>query len=588
MLTLIMIFMLAAPAAAQEEPVQYIDVQVDVLQTGGLTGDIAPLSENSVEDQLYEIICAGIEERLNGTVEGGFGKPIDISSVELYFKATESGDAADQESVDSYLLLQKVYTKVANDHPRWIFMLNGFQVGLNITDRVITQIGEFYDANYETLRPAFEAAIAKALAAVSGYETDLEKVMAAHDYLIKNCEYNLTVGSTSTAGYYYHGGGCRCLKTPSNDSEIYSAYGALVDGDAVCQGYALAFKLLLDEMEIESVITSSAAMNHAWNMVKLGEAWYHVDVTWDDATPDRPGGGGYTYFLLSDATNTALGRSGWEAIYECNSVEFESGYAFNDADLLMYYWNDEYYYIAERVLYKGALGGGKSVVTDEIGGYYYTALWHDDQVFFVDGFYSNTQFLQLKRCDLTTGQIANVGEQQDFVQTPYTILCTGEGASNGQEIEIYSASYDLAGIRLSSNGANIEIVSTTRREVLATIPFVDHPIEWDDMTLAQNEKAKLAEPELDEEEEKLEIGLLLAEEHEVRNIMVAFYNGDKLAGLRMVPVASTAKGLVIIDNVNIADLPAWDTAKVFAMSGADQEHSGFALCANIKGLEKTN
>ena len=61
----------------------------------------------------------------------------------------------------------------------------------------------------------------------------------------------------------------------------HSAYGALVDGCAVCDGYAKAYKYLLGKCGIEaSVVTSS---NHAWNIVRQGEGFYETDVTWDDS-----------------------------------------------------------------------------------------------------------------------------------------------------------------------------------------------------------------------------------------------------------------------------------------------------------------
>lgn len=578
LLSLIMIFLLAAPAAAQEEPVQYIDVQVDVLQTGGLTGDIAPLSENSVEDQLYEIICAGIEERLNGTVEGGFGKPIDISALTMVYKPVlveGQWTLADEESLATNALIQTVYKRVVDNHPRWIFMLNGFRV--SSVDGLAVGISEYYDSSYESMEEPFETAIAKALAEVSDRPTKLEKIIAAHDYLIENCAYNWIVGTWTAYDNTYNP-----QLYPKKDDEVYSAYGALVNGDAVCQGYALAFKLLLDEMGINTVITSSDPMNHAWNLVELDGEWYHVDVTWDDPTPDRPNGGSYSYFMLSDTTIEELGKEkgqnhhGWERIKNCESTAYESGYAFNGANPLMHYLNGEYYYIKNFTLYKSPLTG-ESTMLQYIGGYHYSVLWLDNKMYYVDGFYTNTIYMQLMCYDIEKDTLERITAQRDFERKPHTRVY------NGVEVEILDASNDLATLRLNEDGSAIEIVSTTRREVIQKIPF-----DWIGESLAQNEKAKLAEPELDEEEETLEIGILLADEHDVRNLMVAFYNGDKLAGLRMVPVASTDKGLVIVDDMSVAGLPAWDTAKLFAMSGADQEHNGFALCAEVKTLDHTN
>ncbi len=72
--------------------------------------------------------------------------------------------------------------------------------------------------------------------------------------------------------------------------EIYTAYGALVNKKAVCQGYAMAFKLCMDLLEIDCITIGGTAnqgeeeISHAWNMVNIEDAWYNVDITWDDTS----------------------------------------------------------------------------------------------------------------------------------------------------------------------------------------------------------------------------------------------------------------------------------------------------------------
>ena len=72
-----------------------------------------------------------------------------------------------------------------------------------------------------------------------------------------------------------------------NDS--YKAYGALVNGKAVCSGYAKAFDLLAKSYGLSSIIVTGTATNssgitepHAWNQIYLDGEWYNVDVTWED------------------------------------------------------------------------------------------------------------------------------------------------------------------------------------------------------------------------------------------------------------------------------------------------------------------
>ncbi len=63
----------------------------------------------------------------------------------------------------------------------------------------------------------------------------------------------------------------------------YTAYGALINGSAVCEGYAEAMSLILGRVGIQSItITGDYGGGHMWNMVNIGGDWYHVDVTNDD------------------------------------------------------------------------------------------------------------------------------------------------------------------------------------------------------------------------------------------------------------------------------------------------------------------
>ncbi len=69
-----------------------------------------------------------------------------------------------------------------------------------------------------------------------------------------------------------------------NVSKSHWAYGALVEGSAVCEGYAKAFMELAGACGIETkMIIGKTYEPHAWNLVKLDDGeWYHVDVTYAD------------------------------------------------------------------------------------------------------------------------------------------------------------------------------------------------------------------------------------------------------------------------------------------------------------------
>ena len=98
-------------------------------------------------------------------------------------------------------------------------------------------------------------------------------------------------------------------KDISKNWYMFHEYGAIVDGKAVCQGYAYAFKAIVDELvrqtgaDIECEIASDIEYSHAWNRVKLNGKWYHVDVDGDDDDDDDDFFNKETdtnYFLVSD------------------------------------------------------------------------------------------------------------------------------------------------------------------------------------------------------------------------------------------------------------------------------------------------
>ena len=96
-----------------------------------------------------------------------------------------------------------------------------------------------------------------------------------------------------------------CNRITYNDSEYaHSAYGGLVTGVAVCEGYGKAYQYLLNQVGIESTLAtgvgrpagSSTPENHAWNFNKINGKYYFTDVTWDDQNEPY-----YGYFNITTA-----------------------------------------------------------------------------------------------------------------------------------------------------------------------------------------------------------------------------------------------------------------------------------------------
>ena len=70
-------------------------------------------------------------------------------------------------------------------------------------------------------------------------------------------------------------------KRPDN---CFTAYGALIGGRAVCEGYTGAYYLLCREAGLWCAYRNGQpeGQGHTWNMVRLDSGVYNVDVTWCD------------------------------------------------------------------------------------------------------------------------------------------------------------------------------------------------------------------------------------------------------------------------------------------------------------------
>lgn len=101
------------------------------------------------------------------------------------------------------------------------------------------------------------------MASIITNEMKLEdKILAIHDYIINNSKYDeQRVSGKSTY-----------------KSNI--AYGPLIEGYAVCGGYADAEALFLNRLNVSNFKVASET--HVWNAIYLNNKWLHLDLTWDD------------------------------------------------------------------------------------------------------------------------------------------------------------------------------------------------------------------------------------------------------------------------------------------------------------------
>lgn len=150
----------------------------------------------------------------------------------------------------------------------------------------------------------------------------IQKVLAIHDYLVCNVVYDQEEQYRANSRIHTH-----------------TAYGAIVEKKAVCEGIAYAFSLLAQKAGIFATVVNGFADGgeHSWNMIQIGSECYHIDVTWDISKRPDPHVKVYDYFCLSDSD---LKRRTWDKnLYpQCCSSRYNyfnvmKSYAHNEQQL---------------------------------------------------------------------------------------------------------------------------------------------------------------------------------------------------------------------------------------------------------------
>ena len=155
-------------------------------------------------------------------------------------------------------------------------------------ENYVTKVSLSYPRDLKTGMDMYDALMKRVDELVKEAEpllNDYDKLKYFHDTIINNCVYDAAAPNAHTA------------------------YGALCEGRAVCDGYAMAFQLLCEKAGLAAIPVygkgtdyTGKVVDHIWNKVVCGGEWFVVDVTWDD-----PVGNDqvlrYDYFLIDDATS---------------------------------------------------------------------------------------------------------------------------------------------------------------------------------------------------------------------------------------------------------------------------------------------
>lgn len=160
--------------------------------------------------------------------------------------------------------------------------------------------------------------------------SEAKKITKIHDYICNHVDYAYN----------------------STEEQIYTAYGALCTGKAVCQGYAVLFYRLCKEAGLSVRIISGTGNGgpHAWNIVRIGSKYYNVDCTWDGQDAAT-----YNEFLLkSEADFRDHTRESWKVAgshyLDYTSAEFNAQYPMTEKS-----WDESTTYAHSKEAASGAV-----------------------------------------------------------------------------------------------------------------------------------------------------------------------------------------------------------------------------------------
>ncbi|MBQ9990765.1 MAG: hypothetical protein IJP31_07475 [Lachnospiraceae bacterium] len=186
--------------------------------------------------------------------------------VEMLYALTGYVEEMEMSTTDTETI-DRVFQCVMMDHPE-IFYADGYSfVKYTLGDEVkkITFSGTYiFDREERIYREkVMEEAIKRIISGIAADASDYDKVKYVYEWIIDHTEYN---------------------REAEDNQNICSVF---LNGQSVCQGYAKATQLLLQQMGIPSTLVTGTVDNgegHAWNLILIDNEYYYVDTTWGDAS----------------------------------------------------------------------------------------------------------------------------------------------------------------------------------------------------------------------------------------------------------------------------------------------------------------
>lgn len=229
-----------------------------------------------VERVKYEFSGSGVDTWENAAIEEGY-----LTSVEEYYynhlpeqlqepyreiyvrlmRGEDSGDMMSSIGVKDFW---DTYYAVLADHPEIFWLGPSAQVEESgLTNTVVSYDFEVTvpQEARASMREQIEAAADECISQIPEGASDYEKIKFVYEYIIETTAYDSQMPDTQNiqSVFLYH--------------------------TSVCAGYSKAFQYVLNRMGLFCTYITGTIKDggeHGWNLVRIGDQYYYVDVTWGD------------------------------------------------------------------------------------------------------------------------------------------------------------------------------------------------------------------------------------------------------------------------------------------------------------------
>ncbi len=243
------------------EPTKYINEFKDHKRYAELDRDL-----QRCYGTVYTMLTDEFSQDNTVTLSGLSDNPMTTIGVEVTLPLT----------LDSREKAQTVFNAIIYDNPHFFYLnsrygLEGYEKDGDTyyTSMIFTYIMDA--STRQSAKQQLDAAVEEIIANAPNTTDDYLLESYVHDQLIARCTYDDTAAASGFDSY----------------PNAYSAYGAIVEGKAVCEGYSRAIQLLLGKCGISSAValgrSVSTGEQHMWNIVTINGNPYHLDATWNDS-----------------------------------------------------------------------------------------------------------------------------------------------------------------------------------------------------------------------------------------------------------------------------------------------------------------